>query len=99
KQLKEFSFRGVDSWVEEIIKALQSQANSLVSIKLECVNLSESLLNSLSKYKNLENLMILNYSGLNIRLRNVELKNLKKLYIKRLLMNIKMPNLKELTLE
>ncbi|CAG8809296.1 32482_t:CDS:1, partial [Racocetra persica] len=34
EKLKEFGLRGVDSWVEEIIKALPSQANSLISIKL-----------------------------------------------------------------
>ncbi|CAG8746988.1 5042_t:CDS:2, partial [Cetraspora pellucida] len=99
KQLKKFSFRGVDSWVKEIIKVLLSQANSLISVKLECVNISESSLNSLAKCKILENLVILNYSGL-VRLRNnFEFKNLKKLNIRRPLMNIKIPNLKELTLE
>ncbi|CAG8806808.1 11018_t:CDS:1, partial [Racocetra fulgida] len=51
-----FGLRGVDSWVEEIIKALSSQANSLISIKLECINISESLLDSLVKCKNLEDL-------------------------------------------
>ncbi|CAG8485303.1 18781_t:CDS:2 [Dentiscutata erythropus] len=100
KQLKEFSFRGVDSWIEEIIKAVfLSQANSLISIKLECVNISESSLNSLAKCKILENFVILNYSGL-VKLRNnFEFKTLKKLYIRRPLMNIKVPNLMELTLD
>ncbi|CAG8840951.1 6333_t:CDS:1, partial [Gigaspora margarita] len=60
-----------------------------------------SSLISLAKFKNLENLVILNYSRLNIRLRNyIEFKNLKRLYIKNYpLMNTKMPILKELTLE
>ncbi|CAG8795900.1 4557_t:CDS:1, partial [Racocetra fulgida] len=40
----------------EIIKALPSHANSLIFIKLVCVNISESSLNSLAKCKNLENL-------------------------------------------
>ncbi|CAG8813128.1 22569_t:CDS:2 [Gigaspora margarita] len=101
ERLKEFNLSGVDGWVDEIIKALQFQANSLISIKLECVNISESLLISLTKYKNLKNLVILNYSG-HIILpvhNNFEFKNLKKLYIRKFLMNIKMQNLKKLTLE
>ncbi|CAG8648524.1 12772_t:CDS:1 [Dentiscutata erythropus] len=101
EKLKKFSHRSVDSWLEEIIKALQSQTNSLVSINLECIKIYESSLISLAKCKNLENLVFLNYSRLNIRLRkNIEFKNLKRLYIKNYpLMNINMPNLKELTLE
>ncbi|CAG8538118.1 16646_t:CDS:2 [Gigaspora margarita] len=101
EKLKEFSLRSVDSWLEEIIEALQSQANSLVSFNLECVNISESSLISLAKCKNLKNLIILNYPRFNIRLRkNIKFKNLKRLYIKNpLLLNINMLNLKELTLE
>ncbi|CAG8531488.1 10533_t:CDS:2, partial [Racocetra fulgida] len=99
KQLKEFSYRGVDNWVEEIINALPSHTNSLISIKLECVNILKSSLNSFTKCKNLENLVILNYYGLVRLCNNFELKNLKKLYIRRLFMNIKIPYLKELILE
>ncbi|CAG8840805.1 9897_t:CDS:1, partial [Racocetra persica] len=100
KQLKKFSFRGVDSWIEEIIKAvLLSQANSLISIKLKCINISKSSLNSLAKCKNLENFVILNYSGLVKLHNNFEFKTLKKLYIRRPLINIKVPNLIELTLD
>ncbi|CAG8854233.1 30511_t:CDS:1, partial [Gigaspora margarita] len=56
EKLKKFSLRSEDSWLEEIIKVLQSQTNSLVSINLECINISESSLISLAKFKNLENL-------------------------------------------
>ncbi|CAG8583139.1 41947_t:CDS:2 [Gigaspora margarita] len=44
EKLKEFNFRGVDSWVDEIIKALQFQANSLISIKLEEADARQNLI-------------------------------------------------------
>ncbi|CAG8671191.1 15775_t:CDS:2 [Gigaspora margarita] len=101
EKLKQFSLRSEDNWLEEIINTLQSQTNLLVSINLECINISESSLISLAKFKNLENLVILNYFELNIILRNdIEFKNLKRLYIKNYpLININMPNLDELSLE
>ncbi|RIA99890.1 hypothetical protein C2G38_2236818 [Gigaspora rosea] len=59
EKLKEFSFNGAESWVEEIIKALQFHANSLTSIQLN-VKISASSLYSLAKCKNLKNLVLKN---------------------------------------
>ncbi|CAG8628419.1 21420_t:CDS:2, partial [Gigaspora margarita] len=100
EKFKKFSLSGIDSWLEKIIKALQSQTNSLVSINLKCINISESSLISFAKFKNLENLVILNYSRLNIILYNdIEFKNLKRLYIKLSFNEYQYAKPEELTLE
>ncbi|CAG8488115.1 15913_t:CDS:2 [Gigaspora margarita] len=93
----------VKKLIISIIKAQEKlkKFSFRISINLECINISESSLILLAKFKNLENLVILNHLRLDIKLRNdIEFKNLKRLYIKNYpLMKINMPNLEELTLE